>query len=247
LFRDPSGQAHAELQRLGRGKALFDIRLYGIRHQLFVADQTDSIARIQKTLKNKNMYIADGHHRYEVASQSGAKYILTYLCDADRNDFTIFPTHRVLRNLKKGWKEVLCDRLGRHFDAQEVSTLEALTKSMNRVPRGKVAIGAYGKPGFWKFTTKKRTQDLDVMVLHSRLVRALLGEAVAGSDRIYFTRDAKSAVRDVKNGSGDVAFFLSKMPIGEMIRISDAGVKLPQKSTYFYPKLLSGIVFYKFS
>jgi len=254
LFRDASGRVQGTLHRTLRKKPEVDVVFSGVRHRFFVEQDPDRIREIRQVLMPKNIYIADGHHRFEVTHQfhkkhartPGAGYVMTYLCDALRNDFTIHPTHRVLMGLKSGWEERFEKIAHRYFETKSYRDLRSLLAAMDKNPSKRVVIGCFKSGRYSKLTLRMKTRDLDVSILHKYFIDKLLGEDVSGSRRIRFLRDASDAVRCVRSKEAQAAFFLSKMPIGEMIRVSDAGVKLPQKSTYFYPKLLSGLVFYKF-
>lgn len=252
LFQDKSGSAHKALVRISKRKPIIDIKTDDVRHRLYIENDPEILKSIQKAVKPSNMYIADGHHRFEVANQfkktskiKGSEYIFTYLCDADRNDFTIYPTHRMLQGLDDAWRHDFADIVAKYFEVTEHKTLADLEKALE-LPSKKVSVGAFVDGKYLQLTLKKTTKDLDTTVLDQYLIRPLLGEDVAGSDRYFYTRDSNEVVALVKKKKADAGFFLSKMPIQEMIRVSDKGVKLPQKSTYFYPKLLSGMLFYKF-
>ncbi|MFT5207911.1 MAG: hypothetical protein ACI9CF_001672 [Candidatus Omnitrophota bacterium] len=254
LFQDKPGKVNQVLKKSLKKKCAIDVTLSGVRHRIIVEKNPTNIAKICELMRDKNMYIADGHHRFEVTNSfrlanpqlKKAAYMMTYFCDGSNNDFTIYPTHRVLNDLGKGWTDKFVKCAMRDFVVNEFKSLAALEAAMSTAPKGKVNIGCYTGKAYLNLTTKKTTKDLDTTVLHKKFILPLLGEEVAVSKRIQFTRDAKEASTKVKQKKADIAFFLSKMPVSEMIRISDEGVKLPQKSTYFYPKLLSGIALYKF-
>jgi len=254
LFHDRPGTIHTALRTVTQKKPIVDVKMSGVRHRLYIENRPHYIQAIRSCLKPKNMYIADGHHRFEVAYQFHRKnakkpqtgYIMTYLCDALRNDFTIYPTHRILKGLPAGWEALFEKTAARYFDKEPCGTLNSLLRSLEKTPAGNVAVGCFLKGRYWKLTLRSKTRDLDVSVLHKYFIKKLLGEDVTRSEKIQFERDPLLAVRRVRSKKAQAAFFLSKMPIEEMMRISDEGIKLPQKSTYFYPKLLSGLVFYKF-
>ncbi len=254
LFQDKPGKINQVLKKSLTKKPAIDALLSGVRHRIIVEKNPANIAKLCELMRDKNMYIADGHHRFEVTNAfrlanpqlKKARYMMTYFCDGLNNDFTIYPTHRILKDLDKGWTDKFVKNAMRYFVVNEFKSLTALEAAMSAVPQGKVNIGCFTGKAYLNMTTKKITKDLDTTVLHNKFILPLLGEEVAVSKRIEFTRDSKEALTTVKQGKADIAFFLSKMPVSEMIRISDKGVKLPQKSTYFYPKLLSGIALYKF-
>jgi uncharacterized protein (DUF1015 family) len=256
MFRDPKGSAHKELKRLAKAKPAIDVTVSGVRHRFYPVTDAKAIAKIAKAVGPQNMYIADGHHRFEVASEfykrhpkqkvGGKGLVLTYMCDAFRNDFTIYPTHRILKGLEGNWKGLIEKVTTKHFKIEKAASLNALVAAIEKKPKGGLTIGMVCCGGYSKLTLKAKTRDLDVTVLQKLLISKLLGEEVAKSDKIRFTRDPKEADAAVQKDGADVSFILPYMPVSEMMRVSDLGIRLPQKSTYFYPKLLSGLVVYKF-
>lgn len=256
MFRDPKGTAHAELKKLAKAEPAIDVTVSGVRHRFFPVSDVKAIAKISKAVGPQNMYIADGHHRFEVATEyykrhpkdrvAGKGVVLTYLCDAFRNDFTIYPTHRILKGLEGKWMETFGKVAAKHFKVEKVASLNALVAAIEKKPKGGLTFGAICRGEYCKLTLKAKTRDLDVTVLQKLLISKLLGEEVAKSDKIRFSRDPKEADAAVREEGADLAFILPYMPVSEMMRVSDLNIKLPQKSTYFYPKLLSGLVVYKF-
>jgi uncharacterized protein (DUF1015 family) len=254
MFRDPKGAAHAELVKLAKAKPAIDAS--GVRHRFYPVTDAKAIAKISKAVGAQNMYIADGHHRFEVATEyyknhakdrvNGKGVVLTYLCDAFRNDFTIYPTHRILKGLAGDWKGTVQKTVAKHFKSEKAASLTALLAAIEKKPKGGLTVGMICCGEYRKLTLKAKTRDLDVTVLQKLLISKLLGEEVAKSDKIRFTRDPKEADLAVRKEGADLAFILPYMPVSEMMRVSDLGIKLPQKSTFFYPKLLSGLVVYKF-
>lgn len=270
FFDDPRGRVHSEVLKSTRRRPVVDVMIDEVRHQLFVEKDAKRIDRIARFLKPKSMYIADGHHRFEVAygyyqlqkrrrssQKKEAAYVLTYLCAAQPNQMLIYPTHRVLC-LSAGWEIPFARRCRKHFLIHECGSAAELLALMKRQGRSKHLIAcAYreslrsrGKKRihFALLEPKKKTSDLDVMIAHKFLVLPLLGtKDVKRSRKVSFTREPGEALTLLEEGKAQVAIFLSGIPIEEIMRVSNAGLRLPQKSTYFYPKLLSGLVFHKFA
>lgn len=263
FFEDAGKKVHNELlgsAKKGR-KPEIDVTIAGVRHMLYVETDPARQKRITAALKPKPMYIADGHHRFEVSSQyalkngkenKAARYVLTYLCSAEHNDMTIYPTHRVLSLGEASWRGIFERAVHDNFESKEWPNLGKLTAFLEKESQKSVVMGAALKEGrgitrFLSLKVKKKTKDLDVMVAGKLLIEPLLeGEEVQHSKKIRYTRDAQEALTWVDSGESDLAIFLPKMPIQQIVRVSDAGINLPQKSTYFYPKLLSGLLIYKF-
>jgi len=265
LFEDPGKKIHSEISASAkRRKPVVDVMIDGVRHELYVESDPKCLEKIRKTIDKRPMYIADGHHRFEVSSQyhskhadlstpegRGGRFVLTYLCASEHNDLTIFPTHRAMK-LDGDWAKKLQKIIEAHFKYTCVPSFAAMMKTLDRsggrgsAPLLGIAWKEGSKQYFSVLSPKKKTKDLDVMLADKLVIRPLIGEDVAGSGRIRYARDGAEAFKWVKAGEAQACVFLAKMPIQSIIRVSDAGVNLPQKSTYFYPKLLSGLVFYKF-
>ena len=267
FFEDPGRKIHSLLLESLRQKPVVDVGIDGVRHRLYKESDPGRIGRIRRLLGPKSMYIADGHHRFEVALAfarresakhsplaEAASWVMTYLCAAEHNDLTIYPTHRAVR-LANGFGDSLSTLLARSFTAREKPSLSSLLRGLEESAGGKARLGVALKPAgsgraakrFLVLEPKKKTGALDVVLADQKLIRPLLrGEEVARSSRVRYSRDPREVVRWMKSGEANLGIFLSRIPVSEVIRVSDEGVFLPQKSTYFYPKLLSGLVFYKF-
>ena len=239
-----------------------------------IEDKKGGVDRILKQALKLPAAIADGHHRFEVACQfrrlmlsrnprdakAGWNYVMTYFSDWLHNPFTIFPTHRLIL-VPKVLKDPIA-LLKQRGALEKVSGLRAVLSRLSEIRErtkdpGRYRFGIYTKKGgFYIFTLdRKRTRPrssnpadkLDVAVLHQRLLEPCFHiQAVEKSKAIDFKRDPEAAALAVKKGDFDMAIFVRPASLGEMIRISKRGLRMPQKSTYFYPKLLSGLVFHSF-
>jgi uncharacterized protein (DUF1015 family) len=287
LIEDSSGAIQKALKRSSRTAPVLDVKVAGVRHRLFVERRSEALKKIVSRMRSKPMFIADGHHRFEVACQfkkwmgSSAterggreadwNYVLTYFADCRHNPFKIFPTHRLVR-LPKGMDLASTLRsLGAVRSAKSLETvLDALAQCREEARDKSYQFGFYtAKDGFSILTLDKRAAakvaknpvaKLDVAVLHEKIlaprfkiqigaVPARGGSASGGerSEAIDFTRDPEEAVSKVQSGQFDAAVFLRPTSLNEMLLVSKKGLKMPQKSTYFYPKLLTGLVFYGFN
>ncbi len=269
LFEDKKGRVQGVLKKsLQKKSPALDVTIDGVRHRLFVEASPKMIQAIVSELRPKPMLIADGHHRLEVAFQfkewldapkdAPSNYVMTYFSDCDHNPFDIFPTHRLLKT-PGNFKNPLA-ALEKRGSLKKVprlfSVLSALSRPRSRASRGDYRFGIFTKKeGFFlfrladhflDFSEGNPVQRLDVAVLHRCLIEPVFRiQTIEKSNRIDFTRNAEEAVQKVKKGEWDVAIFLRPTSLAEMIEVSKKGLKMPQKSTYFYPKLLSGLVFHR--
>jgi uncharacterized protein (DUF1015 family) len=272
LFEDSKGIVQKLLLPATRKKAIVDVVVSGVRHKLFIEDRREVAAQIAEVMKPKPMFIADGHHRFEVATQfkkwmhtqTGGRegawdYVFTYFSDCLHNPFKIFPTHRLIK-VKKGQNFLKpLDKLGKVEIAKDLKeVLARLAKCRDEEKDKSYRFGFYtAKDGFRLLKLDAKVAQsiasnpvakLDVAVLHDKIIAPGYGiHAIEKSELIDFTRDAEEAVQKVKSGDFDLAIFLRPTSLKEMLYVSKKGLKMPQKSTYFYPKLLTGLLFYGMS
>ena len=278
LFEDKKGSAQSALKKSLKGKPVMDVAIAGVRHRLYIEQDPSVIEKVVSVLKAKPMFIADGHHRFEVAcqyknwmaaQQNGASaterggrepdwnYVLAYFSDCLHNPFKIFPTHRLIRLHDKDFRKKLA-KIGTLEKAKDLKAVLARLAQYRSETKDKAyCYGFYSKQeGFWLLTLDKKTAStiqknpvdaLDVAVLHKKILEPCFDiRAVEKSEAIDFTRDAAEACEKVKSGVFDLAVFLRPTSLTEMLLVSKKGLKMPQKSTYFYPKLLTGLVFHGF-
>lgn len=270
LFEDKTGSVQTLLKQAARRECVLDVTVATVRHRLYLEKRADVIKKIASRMKAKPMFIADGHHRFEVSCQyrkwmsaqtpnaDGSEpwqYVMTYFSDCRHNPFKIFPTHRLVQ-VPEG-KDLLATlkKLGVVHPAKNLDTvLKELSQTRQEAKDKSYRFGFYSlKTGFCLLTldpkltsgAKDPVQKLDVAVLHEKIIAPQFGiRAVEKSADIDFTRDPEEAFRKVQSGHFDAAIFLRPTSLDEMLVVSKKGLKMPQKSTYFYPKLLTGLVFH---
>ena len=224
---------------------------------------------------DKKLYIADGHHRYETAlnyrnychenkiGDGGEDYVMMMLVDMEHEGLVVFPTHRIVRDLESfdaEKAEKLCEE---YFYVEKKLSYETIEKDLRTLyDMGKKAYGFYsGGNGYTLLTFKdsdvlekllpdmlKPVRELDVTVLHSLILEKLFGidkENMANQVNLTYTKDFNEAIASVKDGKANCAFILNPTRVTEIRDVAAAGGKMPQKSTYFYPKLITGLVMNK--
>jgi len=216
--------------------------------------------------------IADGHHRYETAlryrderrmSRSCDEdppfdYVLALMLEATRQELTVLPTHRLVRRIGSGGAEQLLARAPELFDIEPIESSEAMKAALT----GGDAAGGRGRFGLWTraggaILTARRdafapflpaggeaVRSLDVTLLATALDRLAGIDADAVADgAVGYTKSAEDAIAVVDTGSGaDAAFLLEPTPVVSIEAVAREGDVMPQKSTYFYPKALTGLV-----
>ena len=252
LYSDPGRAAPSVLEQAVSGKAPdAEFAMDGVTHRMWRADDADVIRRITAAMADKKLYIADGHHRYETAlayhervGTSESKYVMATFFDMENPGLVVLPTHRVIRGCDPG----ACDSLlqddgfivkshepGR---AAEGITLYANGSAWLIAPRDPDAVRrALPNAG-------DAYRGLDVAVLHAMILEPRFGigaKELAEQKNITYTRDTDEAMRMVDGGRGQCAFLLPHPKVSQIRDVSLEGGKMPQKSTYFYPKLITGL------
>jgi len=274
LFQDEKSKVNKILKAFTKSnKALFTIDADGVTHSFWKMSNAAFIKKIESEMQKKKIFIADGHHRYEVALnyrnmmrktgqfKESMNYIMMYFSSlTERGNLTILSTHRAVKDIDRFSEKELLKKLGEYFYISKVKFLKSLTDYLEENSGGKQAFGIYLRHN--KFYLLKLKDDLriseiikskkpailkrlDVTVLHDLIIDKILG-VKSSENSIKFIRDEKDAVKVVDNGDYKCAFFLRPTKVREMKNIAEKGVMMPQKSTYFYPKLLTGLVINKF-
>ena len=262
---------------------------YGVMHRLWVIAEQQRVAAIQKAMKDQNLVIADGHHRYETAlnyrnerrARAGKidaeapyeRVMMTYI-NARSEGLTILPTHRLAANVHDfSWNGVR-RHLEPWFAAEEfpfsgsAERSEAKKRFLAKLAkaRAKRAIGVYPIPGgkkraFYVLTLREGVnlaqllpsvsplqRELDVVLLHEGILEPALGithQAVTAEANLTYEREALAALDAVDSGRAQVSFLLNPCDVEQVMKIATSGEVMPQKSTDFYPKLMSGITMYR--
>jgi uncharacterized protein (DUF1015 family) len=264
ILHDDSAVTKAVKRFSARNRPVIDIRREGVRHLVWKMDDPAAIALIKRRMKGKNVFIADGHHRYEVARMyskearcSAAKYVMVYFVEADEKMLTVLPTHRLIKDIGKLRESGIIDKLRGFFHVVKVGGVNKMVSVLNGLSSSN-SFGMYlGKGGYYILRLKdlsasdrvirhkpKDWKHLDVSILHLFVFQRLLGiEDV--DDNIGFSKDPREATKAVDSGAFKAAFFLNPTKASQVKRIARLGERMPRKSTYFYPKQLSGLVINK--
>lgn len=272
LYRDPGGEIGDILSAATKERPAFAAKdAEGLPCELWVLSSPDVVCKLQQALEPQPLYIADGHHRYETAlayrdevrgsvgdSATGKEafnYVLLALTSFDDPGLLVLPYHRVLGELTGGLLERVWSGLGGLFEASSLDVPEgelpgALLERVSRQARAAPAIGVVAADGTTALLRLRPEVDLASMgapglfeawLLEERALRPVLGKALA--EHIVYIHDAREALQRVREGEGQIAFFLRALPMGLFESVVGRGIRLPPKSTYFYPKLPTGLVF----
>lgn len=241
----------------------------GFQHCLWRISDRASLETIMQELSDKDIFIADGHHRYETAlafkkEMEGAgagktgdepfNYVLMFLSNMEEDGLTLLPTHRIVEiNSDIFIKEIL----RKHFAIQKMSS-EGITEKQARermfqeMRKNVHTFGMFLTNADTYYTLSFNSsgletdlpeclKNLDVTVLHK-----LIFEELLRIEHYEYEMDPDIAVERAKKGSFEAVFFLNPTKIRDVKEVALAGHRMPPKSTYFYPKLLTGMVLYTF-
>ena len=258
LYPDRAGAVDQVLDDAVKGPPLMDMRdEYQVRNRIWAITDPVRIGRIQSLMSSMKLLIADGHHRYETAlayrnenpGLDGAQFVMMTFVNMYASGLKILATHRVLRNLPKfDPMHLFQQAVASGWSVGASVSAEALKQRLASPAPHLVQIGVVAK-GEWRLMQRPRKGgELDVPVLHRDILGGFLGigeEAVRDEKFIKYVRGIDAAVAEVTQHGAQVAFLLEPTPIDDMARIAFAGGVMPQKSTDFYPKMLSGVTIYR--
>jgi uncharacterized protein (DUF1015 family) len=287
LYDDPNEELSAVLSLTRSAQPTADFAdEAGERHLLWPIQDDAFAATVAAFFHDRQLYIADGHHRYETAlayrdevarlrkeplpPDDPANFTLMALCAVEDPSLVVLPTHRILRDLDAARLAALDSALAAYFDLQPLdrsgsadaadvasAALHAATAGsatafvlvrpdqmvlLRLHDRGREAMAHLtgdhaGASAAWR--------GLDVAILHELVLDRGLGvgaEAVRAGEHVTYTRDASAALAAVREGDAALAVLLAPTPPSAIRDVARAGDRMPQKSTYFYPKLITGLV-----
>ncbi|MGC2375143.1 MAG: DUF1015 domain-containing protein [Solirubrobacteraceae bacterium] len=234
-------------------------------HKLWRISDPKAIASVQQAMRDVELLIADGHHRYETANtyaeelggEGEHRYVLMCLVALEDPGLTVFPTHRLVSGLDRERQEALREALRRDFEIAEVPLeriapepgtgplqlgyIDAHHQQAYRLTIKDQAIADEALPGF-----SKAYRSLDTGVLEALLLKGALGlsdEDISHFNGLFYARSTDEAVTMVRSGEYDAAFLMRPTPVSQVRDVAASGENMPPKSTFFYPKLLSGLLF----
>lgn len=262
VHEDPDGRVAGLLDRAVSGDPIESLHDdFGDRHAVWRADDPALVAELQDAFAHQRLLIADGHHRYETmlayrAEQPAADRILVALVSMDAPGLTILPTHRVLSNVAGFSRDTLLQQASRFFDI----TTASKDAGSRALAHNVIGLRCAGDAGMSLLTLKAGAdlaallpdlspaqRGLDVVLLHELLLRICLGitaEATREQKNLEYVREFDKGWDGVDRGA-QACFFLHPVDIAEVRDIAFGGGVMPQKSTDFYPKMLSGLAMYE--
>jgi uncharacterized protein (DUF1015 family) len=263
LYDDPSGATAAVLQAaIAFGEMTDDD---GTVNRLARVSDPDAIAAFQEALRPAELLIADGHHRYETArvyadeigGEGEHRYVLMCLVALQDEGLTVFPTHRLIKDTTPQIQEALGAAL------RDLFTVEEIEQAQLRPPDGDGPLTMGYIDSFFKRAFRLTLKDqaladralegmpdayrrLDTAVLEALVLEGPLGlteDDIAHLRGLGYSRTDDEALQLVLSGEYDAAFVLRSTPVQQVRDVAAAGVNMPPKSTYFFPKVPTGLLF----
>lgn len=222
----------------------------GIKNKLWRLSDEANLRNIVRLIKDKKLFIADGHHRYEVGlafskTKKDPKYgyILTYFTDLYADGIVILPVHRLITGASKDVLFSFKRELREVFKVEDMDSSENARQFLLKAGQSEKRFVMYNDNRFTGLSLKD-DDSLDVTLLHDFIITPLQKkiESNAGKISIDFTKDMNYAINEVDQGRYSASIMLNPTKITQVRDIAFAGKRMPQKSTYFYPKVLTGLV-----
>jgi len=244
-----------------------------ILHKLWRIDSPDILSDIEKKMSGENIFIADGHHRYEVActyrqemkerlgsinGEENFNYILAYFTNVESHGLTVLPIHRLVKLDSSFSMNTFQQNLNNYFDVDEVKDKTRFFFLLEKAGSSEHVLGVYKGKRYWLMRLKNvkildkvindkpsEYRSLDVAILNYIVLKKILELDFEDKERITFSPITDELIKRIDNDNSYIAFFLNPVKIQQIISVALSGEKMPSKSTYFYPKVLSGLVINK--
>ncbi|MCX5706914.1 MAG: DUF1015 domain-containing protein [Candidatus Omnitrophica bacterium] len=241
------------------------------RHQLWRVTSLEVLNMVEFGMQKEVAFIADGHHRYEVSSiyrdemmkglgkqftgEESFNYTLAYFTNTDSRALAILRIHRLFKLDKTIDLDELLIKIRKYFDVEEIKDKTRFFFLMEKGGCSEHVLGMYKNKGFWLLRLKniklldkilsdkpKEYRTLDVVILNRLIFEDILGSNFDSKENITFSPDAQDLIKSVDKNNLSIAFFLNPVKMQQITEVALKGNKMPPKSTYFFPKVLSGLV-----
>lgn len=287
LYNDPDHKLTDSLgERMGEKAWEEAVDDDGVIHRLWVIHKKDFIMKVRELMKERQLFIADGHQRFEMAlnfrdemrEETGKAdgkqpfdYMMMYLTSADQDGLVILPTHRALSrsfmaevDLQDAFEELRENFTMKEekFDlskpAEEAQRITDKLAELGQKGNAFAMLFANGKL-FYMLLKKDVDPDelidndelhpvvkrLDVTILHHYIINQVFvgnPEFELDEEECFYVRDVKRVFSLLSSKKASLAFLLNATPLDQVMEIGSAGLRMPPKTTYFHPKIISGLV-----
>lgn len=269
LYTDPGFELERYMDEAMTNPILETEDYQGVRDVLAVIQDAAVIKKFISLISEKKIILADGHHRYEGSliyrknmlkkfpgqTRKGFNYHLMYLTNSESDDLRILPTHRLIKGLKSFNEADVLERLREDFTVRKMDDCDTL----NEIIAGKPwAFGIMMRDNCYKVRLKPESlaklnwpfpdvvKTLDLTVMHYFIIERVLGipgRVQRRSDNVEFDRSYSDCLKKVIQGEAQMAIITNEVSIDDVKEVCKSGYTMPQKSTYFYPKVIAGFLF----
>ncbi len=274
MYTDEDGKIFSEVGKMSEGSPAVEFTANdGVIQRLWKCEDEAETDKVEALFADKQLFIADGHHRYETAlrfrnkliddgvildKDHPANFVMMFLIDMENTGLVVYPTHRMVTDLDSFDINKALDGMKKYFDVTEIAEDEIDSTLQANIDKKANVLAAKGK--YYLSVMKESAKDkldemnigkseayknLDVTVLHSLILENVLGidkENMAKQINLKYTRSKDEAIEAVKTGKANCSFIINATKVEEIKAVALANEKMPQKSTYFYPKLITGLV-----
>jgi uncharacterized protein (DUF1015 family) len=269
LYEDPN-HVLEDLMDKAIEDPIYDLEDYqGVREVLAVIHDAPTIRLFLETLKDKQVILADGHHRYEGAivhrkecmaanpahtGNEGYNYHMMYFTNAHSKDLKILPTHRIFYGIDLS-EAALIEKLKPYFSIRKLNDVDEIGEL---ILQKTWAFGLVFKDQAYKIilmpevlpqfeaTLPEVVKHLDLMLLHFFFIEKVLGVPLEEQrywDGLKYERNLRKCISEVDSGKASFSIITREVAMSQVLEVCRTGYTMPQKSTYFYPKTLSGLLF----
>jgi uncharacterized protein (DUF1015 family) len=270
IYSDPERKTLSFLQQVAKTKPIIQVTdALHVTHTVWVVIDPEQIRQLQADLSPKTVVITDGHHRYESAlayrdemrgkggwtQDSAFNFHLCYMVPFQEEGLTVLPTHRLLKEFKLTSQNM--QDLKRLFDVSEINPTAAALEDFLETHVNEHAFGVYDGSKAYGLTLKhdknvydfvtanvsKETKIFDVVILRDIVFKQILKTGKLNMDEnILYERWTRVAVDKVNRGEASIAFLVNPISAQTVAEIAQKHELLPEKSTDFYPKMVSGLM-----
>lgn len=272
IYSDPTKLVESQI-RPSLGEPDMDVVTGNEGHKVWVITEKKMVEQISAMMIDKKILIADGHHRYETArgfrdrmrattgikdGNQGFDYVMTYFSNMDAG-LQILPTHRVIPDSMGVGLVDLEYRIKEIFNMVPYDNRKTFLQALHDGGQGHIGLYVSGIQRYYLLEllegadldrylspdTEPQLKKLDVNILHKCIIEPILGiDPSMAAQRIHYVSDDQEALTIVEQEKADIAFLLNPTTPRMVMDIAAAGSRMPQKSTYFYPKIPTGLAFH---
>ena len=256
MYEDRTFEIEALLETADKEEIYDFLDDQSIRNRFYRMVRPSEIDRLQTLMNARNIYVADGHHRLDVSYRLNIPYIPLYLTNMYSAGVVILPYHRMVKLEQNRNLESILTPLAGNVDVRSlpmdgIDSARTVLRDIARAPVPSYVLYSAEDPSRMFLLTatglsKTGSGPLDrlkVNILHKKIMNDILG---IREEEISFSQDPEEILSSVRDGKADLAFLLPPTTVQEVKEIADNGLDMPPKSTFFHPKILTGLVFHKY-